>query len=335
MRTLVIGDIHGCFVELNDLLARAGLASGDAIIALGDIVDRGPETPEVLDFFRRQANARSLMGNHERKHIRSFRLEIKPALSQLISKLQFGAAYPQAVAFMDTFPTYLELPEAILVHRYLEPGVSLARQLPTVLCGTMGGEHYLNARYSCPWYELYDRDKPVLFGHHDHLENGQPFVHQDRAFGLDTSCVLGKTLTGLILPGFQIVPTPSRGNHWSLMRQQYHRLKPTAPPTRRISKIEAWDEESEKALQKIVDFAFRENARVLASLREQPGFAEQTPRQQAKTYAAEIGDTPLAPLLHLARRGELDLSAARRVIKDPGGTRRVAGELSPKPDPRS
>ncbi len=48
MKVLIIGDIHGCYVELQDLLEEAELTQGDGIIALGDIVDRGPETPEVL-----------------------------------------------------------------------------------------------------------------------------------------------------------------------------------------------------------------------------------------------------------------------------------------------
>jgi hypothetical protein len=46
MKTLVIGDIHGCFAELQELLEAAGLLEGDAIIALGDIVDRGDIVPE-------------------------------------------------------------------------------------------------------------------------------------------------------------------------------------------------------------------------------------------------------------------------------------------------
>lgn len=96
MKTLVIGDIHGCYTELLDLLDLAGLAEGDQIIALGDIVDRGPETPQVLDFFRDHRNAHSLMGNHERKHVRWAHHEVKPALSQLISREQLGEAYPAA-----------------------------------------------------------------------------------------------------------------------------------------------------------------------------------------------------------------------------------------------
>jgi hypothetical protein len=52
MRTFLIGDIHGCCAELLDLLDKAGLSGDDRIIALGDIVDRGPETPQVLEFFQ-------------------------------------------------------------------------------------------------------------------------------------------------------------------------------------------------------------------------------------------------------------------------------------------
>jgi serine/threonine protein phosphatase 1 len=110
MRTLVIGDIHGCYRELQQLLDKAGLAAGDQIIALGDIVDRGPDSPRVLDFFRTQPNARSLQGNHERKHVRSSRGAIRPALSQIITRHQIGeAAYPSACEFMEGFPRLVEL----------------------------------------------------------------------------------------------------------------------------------------------------------------------------------------------------------------------------------
>jgi serine/threonine protein phosphatase 1 len=46
-KTLIIGDIHGCHAELQALLEKAGLGAGDAIIGIGDMVDRGPETPQV------------------------------------------------------------------------------------------------------------------------------------------------------------------------------------------------------------------------------------------------------------------------------------------------
>jgi serine/threonine protein phosphatase 1 len=205
MKTLIIGDIHGCYIELQELLARSGIADSDTIIALGDIVDRGSDTSQVLDFFRRQPNARSLMGNHERKHVRAARGEVKLALSQVITRSQLGETYRDALLFMDTLPTWIELPDAILVHGYLEPGIPLSSQLATVLCGTMGGEKHLHNKYDHPWYELYNGEKPVIVGHYDYQRNGQVFVYQERVFGLDTSCVHGKTLSGLVLPDFKMI----------------------------------------------------------------------------------------------------------------------------------
>jgi len=49
VRQLIVGDIHGCYAELCALLDLAGLSSEDEIVAIGDIVDRGPESPQVLD----------------------------------------------------------------------------------------------------------------------------------------------------------------------------------------------------------------------------------------------------------------------------------------------
>jgi len=49
MRTLVIGDIHGAYAALLEVLERAQVTSDDLLIFLGDYADRGKHTPEVLD----------------------------------------------------------------------------------------------------------------------------------------------------------------------------------------------------------------------------------------------------------------------------------------------
>ena len=71
MKTLIVGDIHGCWDEFEALLDKAALGADDQIISIGDMVDRGPQSPRVLRFFRDTPNARSIMGNHERKHVRA------------------------------------------------------------------------------------------------------------------------------------------------------------------------------------------------------------------------------------------------------------------------
>ena len=64
-QTLIIGDIHGCYYELQALLDKAGLNAGDEVVGIGDVVDRGPETPQVVTFFQETPYARTIMGNHD------------------------------------------------------------------------------------------------------------------------------------------------------------------------------------------------------------------------------------------------------------------------------
>lgn len=49
-RTLVIGDIHGGFKALKQVLERALVSTSDTLIFLGDYVDGWSESPEVIDF---------------------------------------------------------------------------------------------------------------------------------------------------------------------------------------------------------------------------------------------------------------------------------------------
>ncbi len=330
MKTLVIGDIHGCFTELQELLDKAGIADDDRIIALGDIVDRGPYSPQVLEFFCNSTSRLSLMGNHERKHVRGARHEVRLALSQIISRDQFGASYPQVLTWMGAFPLFVDLPDAVLVHGFLEPCIVLEEQRDVVLCGTMSGDQYLQRRYVQPWYALYDGVKPVIVGHYDHLRNGQPFMYRDRVFCLDTSCVHGGTLTGLLLPEFKIVSVPSRRDYWSETRQKDVQAKSSAQLfSSRPALPEGWDEESERNLGKITALARAECQRILGELHNRPGFSELTPRQQAKAFADAAGrDLPWSAILHLARKGEINADAARGLFKSDAETRDLLARLS-------
>jgi len=330
MNTFVIGDIHGCFTELQELLDKSGILDDDLIIALGDIVDRGPDSAQVLDFFSNNPSRLSLMGNHERKHVRGARHEVRLALSQIISREEFGASYQQALERMGNLPLFLDLPEAVLVHGYLEPGIHLEQQRDTVLCGTMSGDHYLRNQYEQPWYALYDGEKPLIVGHHDHLRNGQPFIFQDRVFCLDTSCVHGGTLTGLLLPEFKIVSVPSRRDYWREAQKKYAQANPprqVAPPRQILP--DRWNETSERILEKIAALAQAESRRVLAELQGVPGFSESTSRQQAKAYATAVGsEMPWSALLHQTRNGEIHLDTVRRLFKSHAEARDLLSRLN-------
>ncbi len=258
------------------------------------------------------------MGNHERKHIRSLRGELQPAISQRITHQQLGEDYPEAVVWMESLPLYLELPEAILVHGYLEPGIPLEGQRERVLCGTMGGDHHLRTNYDRPWYELWDGEKPVIVGHMDYLRTGEPFIYQDRIFGLDTGCAHGRSLTGLILPDFRLISVQSRGDHWSALRTRYRMEKTTIAAEIKKKKdfSEPWDEGSERSLDLILEFVQTESDRLLTELESTPGFQQLTSRQQAKAYAEMVSEFPTEALFHLARLGKLSQERARRILRE-------------------
>src|SRR5258708_21633410 len=65
-RTIVIGDIHGCFDELQDLLRVVELRTDDRVIAVGDLIVKGPRNREVLDRFIEDDRFSSVIGNHDR-----------------------------------------------------------------------------------------------------------------------------------------------------------------------------------------------------------------------------------------------------------------------------
>lgn len=71
MKTIVIGDIHGCFRELKNLLQKVEFnREADRLVSLGDLIDRGKESYEVCEFFRKlkaEIDGRCIVirGNHE------------------------------------------------------------------------------------------------------------------------------------------------------------------------------------------------------------------------------------------------------------------------------
>jgi len=320
MKQLIVGDIHGCYAELCDLLDQAGLVPDDEIIAIGDLVDRGPESPQVLGFFRRQPNARSLLGNHERKHVRSLAGELQPALSQIITRDQLGDAYSAAVDYMRGLPHWLELPDATLVHGFFEPGVPVAEQRPAVIVGTLSGDAYLRERYAQPWYALYDGAQPLIVGHHDYRRDGQPLVYRDRVYGLDTGCCTGGRLTGLLLPDFRFLSVPSRANYWEQVRAQYRRTHAGTQPVE-------WDRNAELILEAINAYVVARHARMLVELRSELNFDALAANEQAKVYTEHIGQGPLVGLLQLARAKKLSVAGLKRRFKQPDKATAFAASL--------
>lgn len=220
-KQLIIGDIHGCYDELQALLDLVGPSEADEIICVGDLFDRGPKPYQVHQFFTTHPNTHAIMGNHERKHLRASQGKTAPALSQIITRWQLDEHYKAVLAYIETMPLYIDLPDATIVHAFWEPGVPLAEQREHVLVGVKSGEEYLYDKYERPWYELYDGDKPLIVGHRDYTGVMKSMIYRDRVYGIDSRCVYGGALTGLLLPDFRLFSVPARKAHWFKIRDRY------------------------------------------------------------------------------------------------------------------
>ncbi len=215
---VIVGDIHGCFDELMALLDKIGPSADDTIISLGDMVDRGPKSPEVISFFAKNKNAQSLLGNHESKHV-GFSLGLLPekyfGKNQRKTVKQFEdrkgrvdtMTYAEALAYFKTLPLFIELPEAIIVHAGLMYGIPLASQNRKILSGIgFQIENKLDKGTGLfHWCEAYPpNEKPVIFGHLGIGKAPWPLPQRNNLWPIDTGCASGGYLTAITLPDFAV-----------------------------------------------------------------------------------------------------------------------------------
>jgi len=120
-------------------------------------------------------------------------------------------------------------------------------------------------------------------------------------------------LTGLLLPSFQFVSVPSRGNLWLQVRKSYK--KPERPAQPRIQPV--WSNEQKRLLEDLRQKLERANVKILSSVVALPGYANLSPRQQTQLYAGQAGGGKLQNLLQLTRLGRLDPDLMQKVIHDP------------------
>ena len=225
----IIGDVHGCFQELVALLQKLGYDTtqpdrivpppGRKVIFLGDLVDRGPDSPGVLrlvwSMVARQT-ALCIPGNHDVKLLRKLRgknVQVTHGLAQTLEQMQpLGADFARkAEQFIDGLVGHYVLDDGRLVvahagmkERYI--GRASRRVREFALYGETTGEtdeFGLPVRYN--WAAEYRGPATIIYGH-------TPVPQADwlnRTINIDTGCVFGGSLTALRWPEREIVSVPA------------------------------------------------------------------------------------------------------------------------------
>ena len=206
-RTIVVGDIHGCYDELCDLLSLVNFNKHDRLIAVGDLVVKGPKSIQVLELFISDKRFSSVVGNHDRKLRQRWRGEpvrLTKEQRQTLNELEFHRE--RYFQYLRSLPYTIDLGSHLVVHAGVRPGVPLARQMVSDLTEirTMGADPTL--RRGVPWFAVYRGPKTVLFGH---WPSRKP-RRAAHAIGLDTACVYGGRLTAFIIETDEFVSVAAR-----------------------------------------------------------------------------------------------------------------------------
>ncbi|MEV4130833.1 polynucleotide kinase-phosphatase [Dactylosporangium sp. NPDC049742] len=238
----IIGDVHGCREELELLLDRLGYVlardaagrpadarhpDGRTAVFVGDLVDRGPDSPGVLRLVMGMVaagHALCVSGNHEAKLLRALRgVNVKrthglqETLDQLETDAELGAVLP---AFLDGLISHYVLDGGRLVvaHAGLKEayhGRASGRVRAFALYGDTTGEtdeYGLPVRY--PWAQEYQGAATVVYGH-----TPVPAAEWvNNTICVDTGCVFGGALTALRYPSRELVSVPAVRAHYEPVR---------------------------------------------------------------------------------------------------------------------
>lgn len=257
----LVGDVHGCASELRTLLVRLGWRlevdergravgahhpEGRTAVFVGDLVDRGPDTPGVLRLVSGMVAAGTALcvrGNHEDKLVRALAgrdVKVAHGLAESLAQLAEEPAEERERlrAFMDSLVAHYVLDDGRLVvaHAGLKEkyhGRSSRRVRAFALYGDTTGETDemgLPVRY--PWAEDYRGAATVVYGH---TPVPTP-VWVNNTICLDTGVVFGGALTALRYPERELVDVPAE-------QEWYAPVRPLAPvvPVREPAALAASD----------------------------------------------------------------------------------------------
>lgn len=217
---LVIGDVHGCYDELVELLAKCnGRDPNLCVIFVGDLMNKGPKSAEVVQLVRGMG-AYCVRGNHDEVSLREWQKYCEGGVPLSHEFQWLKSLSNDDLLWASELPYTISIPSKniVVVHAGLVPGVGLECQhlddllhLRDVLFVPHSSK-WAGFKKPCddsvPWASAWPGPEHIYFGH----DAKRFFQSYDHATGLDTGCVYGGKLTAVFpLEGDRTVQVESHG----------------------------------------------------------------------------------------------------------------------------
>jgi hypothetical protein len=252
MKTMVIGDIHGCGLELRALIEKAGLEKKtDQVILVGDLFDRGLHGHIVWEVIQEWGDKiHCLEGNHERKMLKWLKNERREVPSHYVwcvdNLREKGVSRSVLEAFLEKLPTLFwysvtDLPiipfydndkdkelrhkvsdrDVIIVHA----GIDIENPLNPDRKYTVYGDE----RHG-PWWEKYTGNTLILYGHLSEADHNPRIRYLPRetenvphsypnSIGLDGACVHGGNLHGYVIETGEIITVAAKEDYFAKLKK--------------------------------------------------------------------------------------------------------------------
>jgi protein phosphatase len=233
----IIGDIHGCYDELIELLTKLGYVidnqsieypkiahpEGRKVLFLGDLVDRGLQSPQVLKLVMSMVESGTAMcvqGNHDAKLLKQMQgrdVQLTHGLAETVAQmaLETPEFHAKVKLFLDNLRSHcvLDHKKLVIAHAGIREemqGRGSAAVRAFCLYGETTGEtdeFGLPVRYN--WASEYRGKAMVVYGHTPTPEA----EWLNNTICLDTGCVFGGKLTALRYPERQLVSVPAKATY--------------------------------------------------------------------------------------------------------------------------
>lgn len=227
--TWFVGDIHGCKKTFFRLLEAIGPSESTQIVLLGDLINRGPESAQILDFVMKSSlNIKSILGNHDLAFIAYFHKIFKNQHPQ--DSYQFLSEHPHALEWINWLrqcPFYFEDSNCLAVHAGFYPFWTLEKNITYAqsLSQSLQSEHYVT-KLEKLWAQAHletDARCPESFALN--VFTRMRYLNSDKSLCLSTKGLLALSESEKI-PWFSFWPVLKKTlifGHWSALKGQTNR----------------------------------------------------------------------------------------------------------------